>query len=97
MQAAIIPAIAVGMLGADVVCRMIVKRHRRETGAIVSKLHALVVLPAIGAVAAPNAWTVNGWSALALIVVSALYARTLYRGVTEMLARGNARATATAS
>ena len=52
---AIIPAIAVGMLGADVVCRMIVKRHRRETGAIVSKLHALVVLPAIGAVAAPNA------------------------------------------
>lgn len=93
----IIPAVAVGMLGADVVCRMIVKRHRRQWSAITSRLHVLVVLPAIGAVAAPNAWTVNGWSALALIIVSALYSRTLFRGVSEMLARGNARATAAVS
>lgn len=82
-----IPAIAVGLLGADVVCRMIVMRHRGEDGPLLSPLHYLVLLPAIGAGAAPDAWTVTGWSTLSLLIIVALYARTMHRGIVEMIAR----------
>ena len=41
----------------------------------------------IGAIAAPNAWTVNGWASLSLIIISALYSKTLYKGISELYAR----------
>ncbi|PKN56931.1 MAG: hypothetical protein CVU56_13575 [Deltaproteobacteria bacterium HGW-Deltaproteobacteria-14] len=84
---AIIPTIAVGVFGADVVCRMIVMRHQGHAGRLLSPLHFLMLVPALGAVAAPNAWTVTGWSTLTLIITVGLYARTLHRGIIEMIAR----------
>ena len=83
----IIPAIAVGVLGADIVCRMIVMRHQGVAGRLLSPLHLLLLGPALGAIAAPNAWTVTGWSTLTLIITVSLYARTLHHGIVEMIAR----------
>ncbi|TNF23759.1 MAG: hypothetical protein EP329_26690 [Deltaproteobacteria bacterium] len=84
----IIPTVAVGIFGADVVCRMIVMRHQGRAGRLLSPLHLLMLVPAIGAIAAPDAWTVTGWSSLTLIITAALYARTLQRGAVAMLAQG---------
>ena len=83
----IIPAIAVGIFGADIVCRMIVMRHQGHAGRLLSPLHLLLLGPALGAIAAPNAWTVTGWSSLTLIITVALYTRTLHRGIVQLLAR----------
>jgi len=88
----IIPAIAAGIFGADVVCRMIVMRHEGDTGSILSPLHALLLAPVVAAIAAPAAWTVTGWSTLGLIFMSGLYSRTLYRGISGLLARAGDRA-----
>jgi len=83
----IIPTIAVGVFGADVVCRMIVMRHQGRDGRLLSPLHLLMLGPALGAIAAPDAWTVTGWSSLTLIITVALYARTLHRGAATMIAQ----------
>lgn len=85
--APIIPAMAVGVFGADIVCRMIVMRHQGRDGRLWSRMHLLAAVPLVGAIAAPNAWTVTGWSTLTLIITVALYARTMHRGIAEMIAR----------
>lgn len=87
---ALIPAVAVGVFGADIVCRMIVLRHRGATGPILSPIHLLMVIPVAPAALAPDAWTVTGWSAVALIVSVTSYSWTLYRGATEMIERHEA-------
>ncbi len=87
----LIPAIAVGIFGADVVCRMIVLRHRGETGPLLSAAYFLIVLPLLGAVAAPDAWSVTGWSSVALTITAILYARTMFKGISELLARMHGR------
>ncbi len=89
---ALIPAVAVSVLGAEVVCRMIVLRHRGQEGPILTRWHALIALPLVGALAAPDAWTVTGWATLSMFTTVTLYAITLVRGASTLIAGSEATA-----
>ena len=84
---AVIPAVGAGLVGADVVCRIIVLRHRGETGPILSPLSWLATVPLLVAAAAPGAWTPNGWAGISLAFVVLSYGTILWRGTRILLGR----------
>lgn len=83
--AAIIPSIAAGLVGADVTCRLIILRHRGDTGPFLSPIHWLASLPVLVPAIAPGAWTATGWAAISLGFVVLSYAVNLWRGQNELM------------
>ena len=86
---AVMPAVAAGLIGADVVCRIIVLRHRGESGPVLSPMMWLTTVPLLIAVAAPTAWAANGWAGISLALVVLSYGGILYRGTNELLGRAS--------
>ena len=84
---AVIFAVGAGLVGADVVCRIIVLRHRGEAGPILSPLSWLATVPLLVAAAAPGAWTPNGWAGISLAFVVLSYGTILWRGTSILLGR----------
>jgi hypothetical protein len=82
---AIIPSISAGLVGADVTCRLIILRHRGESGPFLSPVHWLACLPVLFPAVAPNAWTATGWAAISLGIVVSSYAMNLWRGQNELM------------
>lgn len=88
----IAPAIAAGLIGGDVTCRIIVLRHRGQAGPILAPMLWLTLVPLTLAAAFPTLWHPDGWAGIGLVLVLASYLSTLVRGGRELLAR--ARTTA---
>jgi phosphatidylglycerophosphate synthase len=86
---AVIPAVGAGLVGADVVCRIIVLRHRGESGPLLSPLSWLATVPLLVAAAAPGAWTPNGWAGISLAFVVLSYGTILWRGTSILLGRAS--------
>lgn len=84
---AIMPAVGAGLIGADVTCRIIILRHRGETGAFLSPLSWLAAVPLLVAAAAPGVWTPNGWAGISLAFVVLGYGSSLWRGTSVLLGR----------
>jgi len=82
---AIVPSISVGLIGADVTCRLIILRHRGQTGPFMSITHWLAALPVLVPAIAPGAWTATGWAAISLGMVVTSYGRNLWRGQSELM------------
>jgi phosphatidylglycerophosphate synthase len=80
---ALLPSIAIGLFGADVVCRLIRLRHRGEQKNIVAYYHWLFVAPP--ALAGLTVWTVEGWATLSVALGVITYARTIVVGGAELL------------
>lgn len=78
--AAPMPAIMVGLYGADLVCRLIWLRHQGADRPIVANYHYLLALPLLPAAA--GLWTPDAWAALAMGMSVAFYARTLLKAGT---------------
>ncbi len=91
---AFIPAIAVGLIGADVTCRLILMRHRGEGSPFISPILWLSVLPLFVALALPTTWTATGWATLSLAVVVLSYSKNLWVGGAELLEKGREARTA---
>lgn len=91
---AFIPAIAVGILGADVTCRLIILRHRGQSGPFISPFLWLSVVPLLPALLLDGTWTATGWASLSLVVVSLSYAKNLWSGGLELLEKGRQTKTA---
>lgn len=87
---AIIPAVGAGLIGADVTCRIIVLRHRGETGPVLSPLSWVATVPLLIAAAAPKLWIPNGWAGVSLAFVVLGYGTILWRGTNELLGRAEA-------
>ena len=87
---AVLPAVAAGLIGADVVCRIIVLRHRGEAGPVLAPMMWLTTLPLLIGASAPTAWTANGWAGISLALVVLSYGSILYRGTNELLGRAGA-------
>ncbi|MCA9519796.1 MAG: CDP-alcohol phosphatidyltransferase family protein [Myxococcales bacterium] len=77
---------------ADVVARMILKRHNVPgSDMIVSPLHAILLLPLIGAVFGSNAgWSPTHWATLSATVSTFFYLVTLLYGSSQLMARRRA-------
>ncbi|MFO0747529.1 MAG: CDP-alcohol phosphatidyltransferase family protein [Myxococcota bacterium] len=82
---AILPSIAAGLIGADVTCRLIILRHRGESGPFLSPSHWLASLPVLVPAFFPGVWTATGWSAISLGMVVLSYGMNLWRGSNELL------------
>jgi len=83
----LVPAATVGIIGADVTCRLILLRHRGESGPLIAHVLWLSVLPLIVPAVAPNVWTPTGWALVALAIVAIDYGRNLWFGGNELLGR----------
>lgn len=83
----LVPATTVGIIGANVVCRMIVLRHRGEAGPILSLATWLSALPLAVPAFASDAWTPTGWALISLGIVALDYARTVWVGGNDLLGR----------
>lgn len=77
---------------ADVVARMILKRHNVPgSDVVVSPLHAILLLPLIGAVfGSDRSWNATQWALLATIVAALFYVVTLAYGASQLMARRRA-------
>lgn len=82
---ALIPAATVGIVGADVTCRMILLRHRGEHGPFIAPILWLTVLPLAGA--ATPLWTPTGWALVSLAIVAVDYGKNVWFGGNELLGR----------
>lgn len=83
--AGVLPAITVGLMTADLTCRMIILRHRGGGGLLVSYPQYATAIPFVLALALPNVWTPDGWAVLAMAVMVVDYTRNLWRGVRLLL------------
>ena len=84
---ALIPAATVGLLGANVTCRLILMRHRGDTHPFIAPLMWLTVVPLLVPAIAPNLWTPTGWAFISLSIVAIDYGRNLWFGGNELLGR----------
>lgn len=89
-----IPAITVGLIGADVTCRLILMRHRGQANPFISPWLWLSVIPLAPALVLPELWTPTGWAAISLAVVSLSYSKNLWLGGGELLEKGRQARTA---
>lgn len=89
-----IPAITVGLIGADVTCRLILLRHRGETHPFIAPLLWGTAIPLLPALAFPTTWTATGWAMLSLVVVVLSYSKNLWLGGGELLEKGQKMRTA---
>lgn len=83
----LVPAATVGIIGANVTCRMILLRHRGESRPFVAHVLWLTLLPLVVPVIAPNAWTPTGWALVSLAIAAIDYGRNLWFGGNELLDR----------
>lgn len=83
----LVPAATVGILGADITCRLILLRHRGDAGPFIAPILWLSVLPLIVPAVAPNVWTPTGWALLSLAIVAIDYGKNLWFGGNELLDR----------
>lgn len=81
----IIAAASAGIIGADVTARLIVLRHRGETGPFMSPIQWLSSAPVLVPAVAPGVWTATGWASVSLGVIAVSYAVTMWRGTTELM------------
>ncbi len=84
---ALLPSIAMGFFGADVVCRVIRLRHEGLDKCVVANYHWLYVLPALAAAFFPNLWEVDAWAAIAVALTFIAYLRTLFVSGSMLLRR----------
>ena len=73
----IMPSVAMGLFGADVVCRVIRLRHEGLDRCVVASYHWLYIVPAAGALLLPNAADPMLWSTVSVLLAFAAYIRTL--------------------
>ena len=73
----LLPSIAMGFFGADVVCRVIRLRHEELDRCVVASYHWLYIVPVILAALMPDLMAVNHWAALSVGISFLAYARTL--------------------
>jgi ubiquinone biosynthesis protein COQ4 len=76
---AIVPAITVGLVAADVTARLLMLRHQGERGPVIPPALYVASLPFVLQLAAPRVWTATGWAAVSLGVVASSYGATLWR------------------
>lgn len=88
----ILSSVAVGLVGADVTCRLIILRHRGETGPFTSWVHLIASLVVLIPAFAPSVWTATGWAAISMGIIVLSYAVNLWRGQNELLRPGEERA-----
>jgi phosphatidylglycerophosphate synthase len=84
---ALVCATTVGLIGANVTCRMILLRHRGDTHPFIAPMMWLTVLPLIVPAIAPGAWTPTGWALISLAIVAIDYGKNLWLGGNELLGR----------
>ena len=83
----LVPAATVGLIGANVTCRLILLRHRGEANPFIAPVLWLTVLPLAMPAIAPNIWNATGWAMVSLAVVVIDYGRNLWFGGNELLGR----------
>jgi len=98
--AALLPSIAMGLFGADVVCRVIRLRHEGLEKCVVASYHWLYIVPVVAAAALPDVWSVDGWAMVSVAIAFIAYVRTLLVSGSMLLRqdaeeKANAAATAT--
>lgn len=76
---AILPAITVGLIAADMTARLLMLRHQGERGSVIPPALYVASLPFVLQLVAPHAWTATGWAAVSLGVVACSYGATLWR------------------
>ncbi|MBL8788153.1 MAG: CDP-alcohol phosphatidyltransferase family protein [Deltaproteobacteria bacterium] len=81
----LIPAAAVGILGANVTCRLIILRHRGGSGPFIAPWLFSSVVPLVIAVALPTLWTPSGWALVSLGILVVDYGKNLIVGGNELL------------
>lgn len=81
----LVPAVTVGLVAANLTCRMIVLRHRGQSGPLIPPALYVASAPLVGLLLFPRVWTPTGWALASLAIVLADYARTLWGGASRLL------------
>jgi phosphatidylglycerophosphate synthase len=83
---ALAPSVVLGLLGADIVCRLIRLRHRGEQRGLLAGYHWFFVAPSILCGLFPYAWTPEGWAIVAVCIAVIAYTRTLVISALTLIA-----------
>ncbi len=83
----LVPAATAGLIGANVTCRLILLRHRGETGPFIAPVLWLSIAPLFVPAISTELWTPTGWALISLAIVTLDYGRNLWFGGSELLGR----------